>query len=124
MLVHNKGKYVRHAAGATLLPGANNIDEADYKRFSSHPIAKKWIEKGEIVTFKKEENNKDEENTVESTKDLNANEAIDLVEDTFSVSMLEEWKEKEDRKTVLEAIEKQLAELKGEGEDEDESGEE
>ncbi|MDQ0299644.1 hypothetical protein J2S78_002064 [Salibacterium salarium] len=121
MLVHNKGKYVRHAAGATLLPGVNDVKESDYKRFSSHPIAKKWIEKGEIKTFEKEETD-GEDTTVQSTKDLNAEGAIDLVEDTFTVSMLEDWEEKEDRKTVLEAIDKQLAELEGK-EDENTDGE-
>ncbi|WP_026702857.1 hypothetical protein [Salibacterium aidingense] len=104
MLVHNKGKYVRHAAGATLLPGTNDITEKEFKRFSSHPIAKKWIDKGEIVAHEEK-----------SLVDMNAKPAIEIVEDTFDKSKLEEWLDKEDRSTVIEAINKQLDQLDGEG---------
>jgi len=102
MLVHNKGKYIRHAADLMLVPGANNVSENDYKEFSSHPIMKGVIESGEIVAH------------ANTTKDLNADKAIDLAEDTFSIDLLNEFKQKEDRKTVLDAINTQLEELQGE----------
>lgn len=105
MLVQNKGKYVRHAEGVMLVPGSNDVSEQDWKKFSNHKIIKSLIDKGEIVTHK-----------VKSTTDMNANQAIELVEDTFSVDLLEQWKANDDRKTVLDAIEEQLKEIKGEGE--------
>ncbi|MGY4689340.1 hypothetical protein [Salibacterium sp. K-3] len=128
MLVQNKGKYIRHAAGVRLLPGANQISVADWKRFSGHPIAKRWIDKSEIVTFEKE--SADEKESVEdetgddtegaqSVTEINANPAVELVKDTFEPELLTKWKqeeqEKDNRKTVIDAIDKQLAELNGEG---------
>ncbi|WP_205628681.1 hypothetical protein, partial [Acinetobacter baumannii] len=71
MLVHNKGKYVRHAEGVMLVPGANQMEAADWKSFSSHPIMKTLIDKGEIVPQK-------------DLKELGVDEAVELVKDTFS----------------------------------------
>lgn len=95
MLVHNKGDYTRVAVGVTLIPGANNVDATEYKGFAAHPIMKKLIDSGEIVAQN-------------GLKDLNADEAIKLVEDTYSVEYLEGMKAEEKRKTVLEAITKQI----------------
>ncbi|SFP18568.1 hypothetical protein [Salibacterium halotolerans] len=122
MLVHNKGKYVRHAAGVRLLPGTNEISTAEWKRFSGHPIAKRLIEKDEVVTFEKESSEGeagDDTEGVQSVTEINANPAIDLIRDTFEPELLEKWKQEEEegdsRKTVIDAIDKQLAELNGEG---------
>jgi hypothetical protein len=103
MIVQNKGKYVRHAAGVMLVPGANQIDDADWKKFSSHSIVKTMIDNGEIEAMEK----------AKTTKDMGADKAISLVKDTFDPSLLNEWKAVEDRKTVLEAIDEQLAEIQG-----------
>lgn len=104
MFIHNKGKYVRNAAGVQLIPGANNVPEKDWKEFSAHPIIKQLVDDGEIVA-------KDDK--------LSADEAIELVQDTFDLSILEEMKASESRKTVLKAIDEQIKELK-EGEPEQE----
>lgn len=100
MLVHNKGKYVRHAEDVMLVPGTNQIETDDWKRFSSHPLMKKLIDQGEIVQQKQ-------------IKDLNVDDAIELVKDTFSLSLLEEMKAGEKRKTVLDAISTQVNEIQG-----------
>lgn len=105
MLVQNKGKYVRHAAGVTVVPGANQLEDAAWKKFSGNSLMKKLIDRGEIEAMGK----------AQSTKDLNADKAIVLVEDTFNVSLLNEWKAAEDRKTVLEAIQSQLDTIQGQG---------
>lgn len=105
MLVQNKGKHVRHAAGVTVVPGANQLEDAAWKKFSSNPLMKKLIDRGEIEAMGK----------AQSTKDMNADKAIVLVEDTFNVSLLNEWKAAEDRKTVLEAIQLQLEKIQGQG---------
>ncbi|MFP7735503.1 hypothetical protein ACLHDF_19190 [Priestia aryabhattai] len=97
MLVQNKGKYVRHAAGVMLVPGANQLAPTDWKKFSAHPLIKDLVEDEEIVAHE----------SAKTTKDLNANEAIELVKDTFSLSLLEEWKATEKRSTVLAAITEQ-----------------
>ncbi|MFC2948539.1 hypothetical protein [Virgibacillus sediminis] len=108
MIIHNKGNYVRHAAGVMLVPGTNEVTEKNWKKFSSHPIIKSLIKKGEIVSHEK----------AKSTKDFNVDEAVELVEDTTSISLLEEWQETDDRKTVQEAIEVKLSELQGNDEEE------
>jgi hypothetical protein len=108
MLVQNKGNYILHAAGVMLIPGANKISEAEWKDFSSHPIMKKLVDEGEVEAQEKEK----------SFKDLSATKAIELVKDTHDVSLLNEWKEEDSRKTVHEAIDAQLALLNGENEDE------
>ena len=108
MLVHNKGKYVRHAVDVTIVPGANQVDSEDFKKFSGNAIMKTLIEKGEIVPQK-------------SLKEMNADEAVTLVKDTYSLSLLEEMRAGEKRKTVLEAIDEQTAHITGEGEEEDEN---
>lgn len=104
MLVQNKGKYIRHAEDVMLLPGANQIEEDDFNKFSAHPLMKKLIDSGEIIAHEKEK----------SFSELNATKAIELVKDTFNSSLLEEWKEAEKRQTVLKAIDEQLAAIKGE----------
>ncbi|WP_419882783.1 hypothetical protein ACN6MY_03680 [Peribacillus sp. B-H-3] len=106
MLVHNKGKYVRHAAGVMLVPGGNQVSPEEFKEFSAHPLMKILVDKGEIVPQK-------------GLKDLSAEDAIDLVKDTFSVSLLEEMKETEKRKKVLESIDAQLVEIQGGNGDKD-----
>lgn len=105
MLVQNKGKYVRHAAGVMIVPGGNEITDAEWKKIIGNKIMKTLVDKGEIEAKK-------------NLKDLNADDAIDLVKDTFSLSLLEEMKAGEKRKTVLDAIEDQTAEIQGENEQE------
>ncbi|WP_088005609.1 hypothetical protein [Indiicoccus explosivorum] len=109
MLIHNKGNYVRHAAGVMLVPGTNNVSEKDWKKFSSNPIMKEVIESGEVVAHEK----------AKSTQDFNVDGAVELVKDTVDVDLLRQWQEADDRKTVQEAIADKLAELQGEtGDDE------
>ncbi|GAB3797476.1 hypothetical protein [Virgibacillus kimchii] len=99
MLVHNKGDYIRTAGEVTLVPGINDIDHRDFNDFSSHPIMKKIVDSGEIVALDK------------TTKDLSTPKAIELIEDTFSMPLLKEFKKNETRKTVLEVIDKKLREF-------------
>ncbi len=106
MLIHNKGKYVRHSNDVMLVPGVNNITPEEWEKFKAPKLAQILIDKGEIVP---QEEDKD-------IADLNAKDAIELIEDTFNVALLEEWKAGEERKTVIEAIEKQIKHIKGEEE--------
>jgi len=105
MLVHNKGNYTRIANDVKVIPGANTLQEAEYMAFVAHPIIKGLIKSGEIVV--------PEGQKTASLKDLDADEAMKLVKDTFSIEFLEKFKEDEKRKTVLAAIDAQIAEIKG-----------
>ncbi|KAB8139271.1 hypothetical protein F9U64_01205 [Gracilibacillus oryzae] len=116
MLVHNKGKYVRHRKNVAIIPGVNDISERDWDTFKSHPLNKTLVDKGEIVVVKNEE---DQEGAGGKITDLNASQAIELVQDTFSIQVLEALKEDEDRKTVIDAIDKQIKVIR-EGESDNE----
>lgn len=100
MLVQNKGNHSYQANGLTLIPGTNKVEEQDFEKFISHPLMAHLDQKGEFVYDK------------EKSKP-NAKEVIAMIEDTFDIDTLEALKAEEDRKTVLEAIEKRLEELKG-----------
>ena len=101
MLIHNKGNFIRHAAGVKVIPGANEINSKDLKKFTCHPLIKPLIESGEIVLPE----------SPNSLAGLSAEDAIELVKDTFSIEYLEKFKEGESRKTVLSAIDEQLKTL-------------
>lgn len=101
MLVQNKGNYSYEANGLVLVPGVNNVEKDAFEKFLKHPLMAYLNGKGEFE-YKLEE------------KKLTVDELLDLINDTFSTEVLEQMKVGEKRKTVLEAIEKRLKELKGE----------
>lgn len=97
MLVQNKGNHSYQANGLTLIPGTNKVDEKDFEKFISHPLMAHLNQQGEFVYEKGKPNAKD---------------TIALIEDTFDIDTLEAMKAEEDRKTVLDAIDKRIEELK------------
>lgn len=99
MLVQNKGNHSYTANDLTLVPGTNKVDEKEFERFLTHPLMKHLNDKGEFIY--------DSERARPSAKDV-----IAMVEDAFDIDMLEELKGDEDRKTVLDAIDKRIEELK------------
>lgn len=99
MLVQNKGNHPYTANGLTLNPGTNNVNEKEFDKFLEHPLMRHLDEQGEFVYEKAEQ------------KQLSAKELIAMIEDAFDVEMLQELKADEDRKTVLDAIEKRIEEL-------------
>lgn len=98
MLVQNKGNNSYQANGLTLIPGTNKVDEQDFEKFIAHPLMAHLDQKGEFV-YEKEE------------KKASAKEVIAMIEDAFDIDMLEGLKADEDRKTVLDAIDKRIQEL-------------
>ena len=98
MLVQNKGNHSYQANGLTLIPGTNNVNEQDFEQFIAHPLMAHLDQKGEFVYDK------------DKTKP-NAKELITLIDDTFDVEVLEGMRANEDRKTVIDAIDKRIAEL-------------
>lgn len=98
MLVQNKGNHSYQANGLTLAPGTNKVNEKDFEQFLSHPLMAHLDKQGEFVY--------DGEKSKPSAKDL-----IAMIDDSFDVDMLNELKNGEDRKTVLDAIDKRIEEL-------------
>jgi len=99
MLVNNKGNFSYEAAGVVLIPGTNKVDEKEFEKFLAHPLMAELDQRGEFVYEKGKTSAKD---------------VIALVEDAYDVDMLEAMKAEDDRKTVIEAIDKRIAELKAE----------
>lgn len=109
MFVHNKGNYVRNAAGVQLIPGANSVSEKEWKSFSAHPLIQKLIDADEIVAKEPEIGDK-----------LSAEDLIELAQDTYDIETLEEMKKGEKRKTVLAAIDEQIQTLtEGDGKEQE-----
>lgn len=98
MLVQNKGNHSYQANGLTLVPGTNKVDEQEFEQFLAHPLMAHLDQKGEFVYGK--------DKAKPSAKDL-----IAMIDDSFDVDMLVGLKADEDRKTVLDAIEKRIEEL-------------
>ncbi|MBD8026429.1 hypothetical protein H9636_07125 [Ureibacillus sp. Re31] len=98
MLVQNKGNHSYQANGLTLVPGTNKVDEQDFEKFLAHPLMSHLDKNGEFV-YEKEKSKP------------SAKETIAMIEDAFDVDMLEALKVDEDRKTVLDAIDKRIEEL-------------
>ncbi|NMH83275.1 hypothetical protein [Heyndrickxia coagulans] len=107
MLVHNKGEFIRHI-GVRLIPGANRLSEDDAAQFKvalEHPLNQLLVEEEEITY---------EDNGL---ADMAAAKAIKLVNDTYDLNTLEQFRQEEKRKTVLDAIEKQIESIKSPPED-------
>ncbi|MED4455910.1 hypothetical protein [Metabacillus fastidiosus] len=99
MLVNNKGNFSYEAEGVVLIPGTNKVDEKAFEKFLEHPLMAELDEQGIFVYGRS-----------------SAKDAIALVEDTFDIDTLEAMKADEDRKTVIEAIDKRIEELTNPGE--------
>lgn len=115
MIVHNKGKYIRHIGEVRLLPGANQLSEKESKSFKAdlaNPLNQKLVDDGEIEVVGAD--GKDSSNPL---AEINAGEAIELILDTFDISLLEEWASVETRKTVAKAIKEQIEAIKNPPED-------
>ncbi len=73
------------------------------------------VKSGEIFELGGESDSEKSEQDYVKITDLNADEAIDMVADTFSLDLLNEFKADEqadkNRKTVLEAVDTQIKEL-------------
>ncbi|MEO4053380.1 hypothetical protein [Solibacillus sp. CAU 1738] len=98
MLVQNKGNHSYTANELTLNPGTNDVDGAEFEKFLAHPLMAHLDKQGEFE-YEKEE------------KPLNAKDLIAMINDAFDIDMLEKLKEGEERKSVLEAIDKRIEEL-------------
>lgn len=102
----------------TLLPGVNEIDKATWDACVGNPARRHQLAEGELEVIEDEQ---------KSIVDMKPAEAIAIVKATVKAELLETWAAEESRKTVLDAIEKQLeavalAAKKAEPEGDDEEG--
>jgi hypothetical protein len=99
-------KLKKPTAGEThdaLLPGINEVDEAEWAKAEKIPVVQHMIKEGTLKPQKGK--------SAADLSQLKAPEAIELVENTVDRELLEGWFANEQRKGVLEAIEAQLEEI-------------
>ncbi|EAD3347515.1 hypothetical protein M4G88_002011 [Listeria monocytogenes] len=108
MIIENKGDYVRFLGKVRLVPGTNNIDNEhaeELEQALKHPLNIHLIESDEL----KVPDNLQQDS---SLNDFNATKATLLVKDTFDLGALNEFLAEEttngNRKTVIDAINKQI----------------
>lgn len=86
-----------------LLPGINEVDEAEWAKAEKIPVIQHLIKDGTLKPQKGK--------SAADLSQLKAPEAIELVKNTVDRELLEGWFANEQRKGVLEAIEAQLEEI-------------
>ncbi|MBF2352618.1 hypothetical protein [Listeria welshimeri] len=108
MIIENKGDYVRFLGKIRLVPGTNKIDNEhaeELEQALKHPLNKHLIESDEL----KVPDNLQQDS---SLNDFNVTKATLLVKDTFDLGALNEFLADEttngNRKTVIDAIKKQI----------------
>ncbi|WP_270995635.1 hypothetical protein [Listeria seeligeri] len=108
MIIENKGEYVRFLGNVRLVPGANDISdehEDEVTKALKHPLIQHLTDTHEIIVPAElfEQN---------GICDYNVSQAGILIKDTFSLETLNNFLEQEKggttRKTVIEAINKQI----------------
>ncbi|HAP4189220.1 TPA: hypothetical protein IUV29_002228 [Enterococcus faecalis] len=122
MLVHNKGKFIRHIGDVRLIPGMNELSSSDIEAFTRGmevPLNKALENQGEIEILDQPQKGKTK-NSV-GFSELAANKAVESIADTFDLELLEKWLEEEqankNRTTVVKAIENQIDDIKNPDED-------
>ncbi len=115
-----------------LKPGVNpNINDEDWEKVAKNPVVNKKIENDIIVamtsklkTAKKAEDKKQVQESIQKELDngasndlaeYSAKEAIKLIEETYDVEMLKNWKYEEKRGKVVKSIEEQLSLIEKQG---------
>ena len=117
MLVQNKGKYIRHFGSIMIIPGGNELNEEQEKEFSKEmkqPLNAVLLDKEIFVVGGL---------STSSFIDLNKEEALELISDTFDLALLSKFAEDEKgkgnkaRKSLISAIENQIESIKNPPED-------
>ena len=94
-------------------PGANAIKDSDWNELKKHPTVQKMLSAGFFkVLLDKDPPAKEEgADEVFDLASVNSKKATEIVENTLDESLLTSWMQAEDRKGVLNAIEKQLEKI-------------
>jgi len=117
VLKDEKGNILKDVNGQNSLkeivfiPGNNTISKKDWNYLKNLEIIKAQLEEGDkwfkIIS--------DDEDELKSLDGINMPDAIKIVVQTFNRNLLELWRKSETRKKVVEVIEKQLEDLKPQG---------
>lgn len=96
-----------------LVPGVNEITDADWKALKAHPQIKKQIDAGdlEVVTEKDRDDKDVEKDGGDANLPGKAGDAVKAVNKCWDKDLLEKWLENENRPSVVKAINKQLKNL-------------
>jgi len=142
MLIRWNGKNVwsigtglMDASVVQIIPGPNELKKEHWEAIKKHPVVLERMKEEvidmkrgkvmllEIIEVKKaapkndnDENDNDDQDQA-AILSLGAKEAKALIAETFNIELLREWKEAATRKGDLEAIEKQIAEIEKDRED-------
>lgn len=127
MLINYKKENVLHMSPTGqvgdlkhLKPGLNEFPKAVWETHKKHPVVKFMIESGDIeeVTAKTEPTTPKakpkvvgKDDTPIDLKELNAAKAIEFIELTTDMKMLERWEAAETRVKVKKALDKQIAKV-------------
>lgn len=105
------------------IPGINRVSESDWNQIKNHPLLPHRFDNGHLIWIKdkgpndyslpvsNENKNKESPVDAEILNTFNAKEAIELVEKTYDLDLLELWKNNENRKGVSGAIDDQISSL-------------
>lgn len=97
-------------------PGLNQIQSSDWEKIKNNEALKKWFKNGWLSYEKKFDLKESEVGEVSVADDyllesLGVKDAKEMIKQTLDVKLLMEWQKQETRKTVLSAIDEQIAEM-------------
>lgn len=111
MLVNYKLKNVYGCGEMQLIPGINKVDEKVWAEAQKFPKTKWLMENEHLEVVEGEGGKKLEASADESLASLSEKKAVKLVEETFEMRLLEQWKKTEKRNKVLDALDARMDEI-------------
>lgn len=120
MLVKNEKSNVLHINGKYIGPGVNQVDPKWWSATREHPTIKRKLESGQLVeemdvaevAAAEQLGESIDETVINHITTLSVNNAKALVADTVDSKLLENWMARDTRKTVKDALKKQLDKVK------------
>jgi len=104
LTIHRPGKG-RETSHSILVPGYNDVDDAEWGAVSKQPAVQRMVEKRKLVTKTPSKDNK------KSGKGLlrfDLQEANEIISETYGKKILSEWRSHETRTPVINDIDFQI----------------
>lgn len=122
--IKNKSFRILSINGVEIVPGLCRFVKADFDKVLSHPHAQIKIKRGilEVVGAKVEEVVEIEDKEPALVSANTVKELLPLIKASDDVDYLQGIKDSDDRTTVIQAVDARLAELKGDDDEQSESG--
>lgn len=118
MLIQSSAAHVYIIGDVTFMPGVNKVPKEQWDKIKSHPHIKPRMTKGLLEMI----SDKESEDGFTSLSAYKPTEASKLIDATFDVGLLNDWKTAETRKDVRAYIMAQLKKIEGEAFKSDETG--